>query len=274
MSAPGRPKGEYRSAQHEGTPVSALAKASLVAQVYEDVRDRIASGAHACGTGVGIAETAKRLGVSTTPVREALARLAAEGLLQFQENLGYRVPELPTAKDYTDWAVARIVVESNALSFILGPIDARLLDEAEAINREIRTKRFGGGAVDVRRFSELNWAFHSRLIALARNAMLSALHARLYAAPQFARIFLGRGIPSKSLVADEHDAILKLLRQGDRAGAATALRDHIVDSLERDAHTAEVSLSLRRLAPVRRSANREQPGHGPHPLRQPRKEHR
>ena len=254
--------------------MSALVKVSLVAQVYEDVRDRIVSGAHACGTGVSIAETAKRLGVSATPVREALARLAAEGLLQFQENLGYRVPELPTAKDYTDWAVARIVVESNALRFILGPIDARLLDEAEAINREIRTSRFGGGVGDVRRFSALNQAFHSRLISLARNAMLSALHARLYALPQFARIFLGRGIPNKSLVADEHDAILKRLRRGDRAGAATVLCDHIVDSLERDADTADVSLSLRRLTPVRRSTNREKPGTNPRPLRQTRKEHR
>ncbi|HEX4884118.1 MAG TPA: GntR family transcriptional regulator [Casimicrobiaceae bacterium] len=225
-----------------------LRRQSLVAQVYDDVRDRIVAGAIACGTGVSIAETAKRLGVSATPVREALARLAAEGLLVFHENVGYRVPDLPTAQDYTDWAVARIVVESNALTYILGPVDPRLLDEADALNREIRATRFGGDVDGVRRFSELNWAFHSRLIALARNATLSELHARLYAAPQFARIFLGRGIPNKAHVVAEHDAIVQRLRRGDRAGAAAALRDHIVDSLERDARTAELSVSLKRLA--------------------------
>ena len=52
----------------------------------------------------------------------------------------------------------------------------------------------------------------------------------------------------------------------DRAGAATALRDHIGDSLERDAHAADASLSLRRLAPVRRSTPRGKPGNGPRPF--------
>jgi DNA-binding GntR family transcriptional regulator len=229
-----------------------LRRHSLVAQVHDDVRDRIVSGEIACGSAVNIAETAKRLGVSATPVREALARLAAEGLLRFQENIGYSVPALPTAQDYTDWAVARIAVESSALAYILGPIDPRLLDEAEALNRAIRTTRFGGDPSSVRRFSELNWAFHSRLIALARNATLSELHARLYAAPQFGRIFLGRGIPNQADVVAEHDAIVARLRRGDRAGAAAALRDHIVDSLERDARTAALSVSLKRLAPRRR----------------------
>lgn len=238
---------------------------SLVAQVHAEVRAGIAAGQYPCGTSINIAETAKKLGVSATPVREALARLAAEGLLLFNDNIGYRVPELPTAKDYTDWAVARIVVESNALQYILGPIDARLLDEAEAINAEIRRTRFGKDTEGVQRFSELNWAFHSRLIGLARNATLSDLHARLYAAPQFSRIFLGRGIPSQARVVAEHDVILRELRRGDREAAAAALRDHIVDSLERDARMADVTLSLKRLAPRRRPSTRS--SHSP-------KEHR
>jgi hypothetical protein len=64
------------------------------------------------------------------------------------------------------------------------------------------------------------------------------------------------------------------LERHDRAGAATALRDHIGDSLERDAHAADASLSPRRLAPVRRSTPRGKPGNGPRPLHQARKEHR
>ena len=226
---------------------AAVQARSLASQVYEAVRGEITRGDHAPGRAVSIADTAKRLQVSATPVREALARLAAEGLLQFHPNVGYRVPELPSAQAYTDWAVARIVVESNALRFVVGPIDAALLDEAEAINERIRTTRFGGDVDDVRAFSELNWAFHARLIALSRNAILADLHARLYAAPQFSRIFIGRGIPAQARIAAEHAAILRRLRRGDRSGAAQALQDHIVDSLERDARLAEVSLSLSRL---------------------------
>lgn len=222
---------------------------SLVDQVHAEMQARIAGGAYPSGTEVSIAATAKDFGVSATPVREAFARLAAAGLLHFSANIGYRSAPGPSAQDYTDWAVARIVVESNALLYIMGPIDERLVDEAQALNDEIRHTRFGKDAKAIRRFSELNWSFHARLLALARNATLRDLHARLYAAPQFGRIFLGRGIPNQAHVVAEHDAVLTALRRGDTAAAAAALRTHIVDSLERDARMADVSLSLQRLVP-------------------------
>lgn len=220
---------------------------SLVAQIHEALRERIAAGAFPPGTAVSIAEVAKAFSVSATPVREALARLAAEGQLRFVENIGYSVPPLPDAGDYVNWAVARIVVECNALRFVLGPLDMRVLDEAEAINERIRETAFGTGHAGVRQFSELNWRFHAKLIGLARNPLLDDVHARLYAAPQFSRIFLGRGNPNRGLVAAEHTKILRQLRRGDRESAAAALRDHIIDSLERDARLSDLSVSLKRL---------------------------
>ena len=226
------------------TPVRAR---GLVAQVHDEMRARIASGEFPAGAPVNIAEAAKRFGVSPTPVREAFAQLAAEGQLRFVANIGYSVPALPAAQDYVDWAVARVVVEPNALLCILGPLDARVLDEAEALNERLRTTDFGTDLDGIRRFSELNWAFHARLIALARNPLLADLHARLYAAPQFSRIFLGRGIPNQARIAAEHAKVLRQLRRGEFAAAAQALRDHIVDSLERDARLSDVSVSLKRV---------------------------
>jgi DNA-binding GntR family transcriptional regulator len=220
---------------------------SLVAQIHEALRERIATGVFPPGTAVSIAEVSKSFAVSATPVREALARLAAEGQLRFVENIGYSVPPLPDVGDYENWAVARLVVECNALSYILGPLDMRVLDEAEAINERIRDTTFGTGQAGVRQFSELNWRFHAKLIGLARNPLLDDIHARLYAAPQFSRIFLGRGNPNQGLVAAEHTKILRQLRRGDCEGAAAALREHIVDSLERDARLSDLSVSLKRL---------------------------
>jgi DNA-binding GntR family transcriptional regulator len=228
--------------------MTAVRARSLVAQVYDEVRARIAAGDYAPGVAVNIADVAKRFGVSPTPVREAFARLAAEGQLRFVDNIGYSVPALPTAQEYVDWAVARVIVEPNALLHVLGPLDARILDEATALNGKIRDGDFGTDHDGIRRFSALNWAFHARLIALARNPLLDELHARLYAAPQFSRIFLGRGIPNQALVAAEHARILRHLRRGDHDSAAAALRHHIIDSLERDARLSAVSLSLKRIA--------------------------
>jgi DNA-binding GntR family transcriptional regulator len=227
--------------------MTAVRARSLVAQVHEEMRRRIAGGEFPPGTAVGIADIARRFNVSATPVREAFGRLAAEGQLHFVDNIGYSVPALPAAKDYVDWAVARVVVESSALLYVLGPLDARLLDEADAINERIRTTAFGTDHDGIRHFSELNWRFHAKLIALARNPLLDDVHARLYAAPQFSRIFLGRGIPNQALVAAEHAKVLRQLRRGDRAAAAQALSEHIVDSLERDARLSDVSISLKRV---------------------------
>jgi DNA-binding GntR family transcriptional regulator len=227
--------------------MTAIRARSLVAQVYDKVLRRIGSGGAAPGAALGIAELARDLGVSPTPVREALQRLRAEGHLLYVENIGYRLPEPPTSQQYTDWAVARIVVESSALLYILGPIDTRLLDEAQAINAEIRATDFGTSQAGVRKFSELNWRFHAKLLALARNPLLDEVHTRLYAAPQFSRIFLGRGILHQAEVVAEHDKVLDQLRRGDRVAAAGAQREHIVESLERDARLSDLSISLKRL---------------------------
>ena len=222
---------------------------SLATQVQEEVQRRLAAGALAPGSAINIAELSREIGVSPTPVREALARLAAEGQLVFVHNIGYRLPDAPTPQQYLDWAVARVVVETNALLYILGPVDPGTLDEAEAINAQIRDTDFGTGAAGIRRFSELNWRFHARLLALARNPLLDEVHARLYAAPQFSRIFLGRGIRHQAKVAAEHQRVVAMLRHGDLDAAAEALRLHIVDSLQRDARLSHVSLSLQRVKP-------------------------
>ena len=219
----------------------------LALQVHEEMRRRIAAGEFPPGTAVVIAEIAKQLGVSATPVREAFSRLAAEGQLRFVDNFGYSVPALPVAKDYVDWAIARVVVEANALLYIIDPPDKAALDEAEAINAQIRSTFFGTDHEGIRRYSDLNWRFHTQLIRLAGNTLLDDVHQRLYAAPQFSRIFLGRGIPNQTRIAAEHDMVLKQLRLGDRAGAAEALRHHIVDSLQRDARMSDVSVSLKLL---------------------------
>ena len=221
--------------------VAMIQPRSLADQVYIEVQKMITTGLVQPGTAISIAELSRQCGVSHTPIREALARLAAEGQLVFTRNIGYRVPEAPTLEQYTDWAVARIVVESNALLYILGPIDGSLIDRAQEINEQMRQADFGTTASGIRKYSELNWRFHATLIGLAHNTMLEDAHSRLYASPQFSRIFLGRGVVNQAQIVAEHERVLACLREGDRRSAADAMRDHIIDSLDRDAQQAHIS---------------------------------
>lgn len=220
---------------------------SLSRQVHEEIVQLIDSGEFPAGAPVGISDLARRFEVSATPVREALAGLAAEGRLLFHENIGYRMPDLPTAREYADWAAARIAVESSALLFAFGPIDGALVDAAEAINQEMRRTRWDGAGSSARRYSELNRRFHAAIVAVARNPLLDDLQQRLYQGSHFANVFIGRGMPAIEQVLAEHQQIVDALRRGDTGGAARQLRGHIVQSLERDARVAEAAPALRRL---------------------------
>ena len=202
------------------------------------------------------AEIRERFGALIRPAREGAFDSWAEtptGALallilldQFPRNV-LRGSAEAFASDAHARAIARVVVEANALLYIMDPPDRAALDEAEAINAQIRSTFFGTDHEGIRRYSDLNWRFHTQLIRLAGNTLLDDVHQRLYAAPQFSRIFLGRGIPNQTRIAAEHDMVLKQLRLGDRAGAAEALRHHIVDSLQRDARMSDVSVSLKLL---------------------------
>lgn len=227
--------------------MTAVRAKGLVLQVHDEMVRLMDGGQFPPGTSVSISELARRFEVSSTPVREALARLAAENRLVFHENIGYRVPEPPTAREYADWAAARIAVESSALLYTFGPIDGNLVDLADSINDELRRRTFGRDSVSVRRYSELNRRFHAAVVALARNPLLTEMQHRLYAGHHFSNIFIGRGMPAREQVVAEHQQIVGALRAGDAGGAAALLRAHIVESLERDAQVSDASPALRRL---------------------------
>jgi DNA-binding GntR family transcriptional regulator len=87
--------------------------ASVVDQVYAAIRERISSGSLARGSRVHQEDLAEELGVSRTPVREALRRLAAEGLVEMRTNRGARVADIDQGSMRGAYE-ARLVVEPGA----------------------------------------------------------------------------------------------------------------------------------------------------------------
>src|SRR5580693_255911 len=87
--------------------------ASVVDQVYTAIRERIVSGSLARGERVHQEDLAVELGVSRTPVREALRRLAAEGLVEMRTNRGARVAD-PDRSSMRAAYEARLVIEPGA----------------------------------------------------------------------------------------------------------------------------------------------------------------
>jgi DNA-binding GntR family transcriptional regulator len=203
--------------------------ASVVDQVYGVIRERILSGDLPRGARVHQEDVAADLGVSRTPVREALRRLAAEGLIEMRTNRGARVTDLGP-DDMRMPYEARLVVEPGA---------ARLAAQSEHAEARVRMRR----AVDEQRRAipdvpgtfAANREFHIALAAASGNAFLLQFIEHLWVARIGEAIYEHQAeSPERmSLDADEHEAILDAIEAGDARRAESLTRKHIADAMKR-----------------------------------------
>jgi DNA-binding GntR family transcriptional regulator len=207
-----------------------LAVASVVDLAYAAIRERILSGSLARGARVHQEELALALGVSRTPVREALRRLAAEGLVELHTNRGARVADLDRAGLRAAYE-ARLVIEPGAARLAA----ARRPPEALARMREAlaRQRRAGAGG---RAFAAIR-DFHLALVSAAGNPFLDQLSAALWAARIGETAYEVQGLTAAQLHADadEHGAILCAVAAGSAREAETLTRRHIAAALKRSA---------------------------------------
>ncbi len=194
--------------------LSGLAKASI--------RSRINSGEIAVGQIYSVPSIAETLGVSVTPVREAMLDLAAEGIVEAVPNRGFRVLEL-TPRDLDEIYELRLLLEVPATAQLATRgLSAEQLGTLVRLAGEIeRTAEAGEGAS----FLEADRAFHLALLEETGNRRLVELvsrlrdQARLYGVARLAR---EGGLQSS---AHEHRRIVEAIRAGD-AGTVTELLTH------------------------------------------------
>lgn len=186
--------------------IQRLPVTSVPDQVHEILRDRILAGQLEPGARLHQAGISQELGVSRTPVREAIARLAAEDLVELLANRGARVA-MPA--DPASTYEARLGVE---------PVAARLAAErgdGATLRRALKAGKAGYSA---------SRAFHLGLVQASGNALLVSFAEKLW--PR--RPGAGRMTPEE-LAADarEHERILEAIEAGDEARAERLTREHI-----------------------------------------------
>ncbi len=148
-----------------------LSPSTLTDQVYTVLRDRIVEGRVAPGEFVREQEVSSALGVSRTPVREALGRLASEGFLERIAHRGFRVPEESVA-DLLELYPILATLEVLAGQDSLPRLDAATLAELRALNREYADAAENG---DFTAGIELNDRFHHVLSRESRNSRLETM---------------------------------------------------------------------------------------------------
>jgi DNA-binding GntR family transcriptional regulator len=198
--------------------------ASKVDLAHDLIRRRILDGAYTPGYRIVLGTLAKELGVSTVPVREAVRRLEAEGLVEVVRNVGATVRGLDPV-EYR-WAVETLAVVEGAAAGLAAPLlPAAALAEAKRINEAMRT---GLDDLDPLRHSRLNQQFHRVLTAPCPNPHLLELVERGWARVSGLRSSVFSFVPERAAEAvREHDRLLGLIERGAPAAEVeAAVRAH------------------------------------------------
>ncbi|WP_432511492.1 GntR family transcriptional regulator [Kineococcus sp. SYSU DK001] len=208
-------------------PVAGAAT-SKVEQAYELIRERIVSGRYTPGYRLVLGSLARELGSSPVPVREAIRRLEAESLVEFERNVGATVRGLdPVEYRWTMETLA--VVEGAAVGQALPLLTAADLAEARRLNDLMRAELGQpAGEFDTQRFSQLNQRLHRTLAAPCPNPHLLDLVDRGWHRLATLRTSVFSLVPDRTHQSvAEHDALLDLIAAGaDAPTVEAAAREH------------------------------------------------
>lgn len=208
---------------HQAAP---LVRDALADRAYDLLRSRIIDLQLPPGERLKIDRLAADFGVSHTPLREALNRLASERLVRGEPYRGFTVTPLLDTEGLRQLLDARAVIETGALERTSAQITADELTELDAITDQL-DELASADELDVRVFNELDARFHRITVAACRNPFLLDAYDDLKVHAQLARLYQGRSVVQARRANDEHRRFLRALREGDVGGLLTAVRDHI-----------------------------------------------
>lgn len=200
-----------------------------VVDAYRGVRSAIVEGRYAPGQRLVEQRIAADLGLSRTPVREALRRLEAEGLVVSERNRGASVRELSRA-EVRDLYDLRIRLESYAAELAAERITADELIELQEAGRafgEVRSRADLAGIEGTRLLQEANRAVHECILAASRHDLLRTMLARTVDIPlvfRSFRVFSATEVERSDLF---HTLIIEAVAGRDPVRAGRLMAEHI-----------------------------------------------
>lgn len=207
-------------------------------KVYEDLRMAIVYGDIAPVTHIKIDAVATRLGVSQTPVREALQQLEGDGLLTHTPGRGYRTTPMIDLDRLQSLFEFRLLVEPWAVR--LAAVD-RLTNPAVALDDELKT--FEGVALlggDIRQaVLSHDVCFHDTILAAAGNDVVRRTFRQIHCHLHVFRLY--KVDTAGTLTIGEHRRIWSAIKACDPDAAEEAMTQHLMSSYRRSAQAFESS---------------------------------
>ena len=206
-------------------------------KAYSWIRDRIFAGGFAPGTHLKEAELAARIGVSRSPVRDALRRLSGEGLVAMERDRGTYVNEL-SREEIEEIFQLRAALEAYGAALAAQRMTAPvvkhlegLAEKMEALEKKKNNEVFG-------RFNLLNNEFHLTILGTANSRRLESLVEPLLSIPVFLlKHYNWRGVEVDIRRSNvEHRELIEALRAKDTVWARTRMQAHVVSRRPRYAN--------------------------------------
>jgi len=202
-------------------------KKVLADAIYTRIKQKIMDQTFRPGTHLNIDALALELNVSPTPLRESLARLAAERLVTFEAFRGYSVNQPLSLRQVADLMHVRRLVELDAVRVaarrILFP-ELMMLEE----NLLLEGRNYGGSwAGGYQGFNQLDQKFHESMVAAADNAFLLDAYRSLNIHVLLARFHPYIENIDHTDTCNEHQAIFQALKDHNPEAAALAVENHL-----------------------------------------------
>lgn len=216
-----------------------ITQKTLPDDVYDILLEELSKGRWEAGTPLSIDGLSDFLGVSPTPIREALARLESTGLVRREARRGYRVSPPMSRAQVIELVDARLVLETGAIERAMAHQE-ELIVELEAAYKAHETAAKAlltlGHEEDrdaIARYFANDWSFHSAILKHCGNRYLELLVESLGFRAHRMRQAIGSGVTDAPIALKEHKIIRDAVRSGNTESAVEAMRAHLTRLLTR-----------------------------------------
>ena len=213
-------------------------------KIYNLIKGRIIHFEYPPGFQITIRKLQDELGVSNSPIKDALFRLAGEGLVEITSRKGTFVKDI-SEKDLYEIEEFRAILEIGAADIIAGTITDKQLDRLEALYKETLIPE---DEFEYSSFMEKDSQFHLEIIKMTNNQRLVEVYRQLNAHVHITRFQYARN-RKKPLpwTHQDHKDILKALKLRDRKKIKKAIQSHRVKARDAFLETRKKIVSNREL---------------------------
>jgi len=209
----------------------ALRGKGLADEVYDVLFKKLMLLEISPGSRITVDNLVRELGVSQTPIREALGRLEGEGLVVKAHLVGYSAAPQISRRKFDELYELRLLLEPFAARQAALNMKSEALDSLRRIALEMSELGTNKRRIHYSSFARLDAAFHDEMLAAAGNQLVRETLAHLHTHFQIFRLIFRASVTEEAL--NEHAAILAAFDRKDGDVAEFAMRDHIGRSRER-----------------------------------------